>query len=167
MLKFWALSLLMIKWVWIIWCGDPNHLITNCPVRSTQLNKGPVLTSKNNQIPVPRTNRQVGRAYVINKKQVNDVGTVVIGTLTFNFVSLVVLFDLGAIHSFISSHVAAQIRDKVETCLIDLYVNLGAWKTVKSDVIYNNCLITLNQDEFNDDLIQLKLLEFDIILGRA
>jgi len=106
------------------WCGDPSHLIANCPARTAQLNKGPA-PLKSSKAPIPTTSRQVGRSYVINKKQADGVTTIVTGTLTLNSIPLTVLFDSGATHSFISSHAAAQIQGKVNACPIDLHVELA------------------------------------------
>jgi len=120
---------------------------------------------KSNKTPIPTTSCQVGRAYVINKKQAHGATTVVTGTLTLNSISLTVLFDSGATHSFISSHAAAQIRGKVDTCPIYLYVTLATGKLAKCEAMFKNCPITMNQEEFKGDLIQLDQSEFDIILG--
>ena len=75
------------------------------------------------------------------------------GTLTCNSTPIIVLFDFGATYSFISSKVASQIG--VESCKnpIDLYVNVPTRKTIKCDVVYKSCPITLNQEEFKGDLI--------------
>jgi len=54
---------------------------------------------------------------------------------------------------------------KLYKCPSNLYVNLPARRMVKCDVMYKNFPITLNQKEFEGDLIQLDLLEFDIVLG--
>ena len=103
------------------WCRDPSHLIANCPARTAQLKKGSA-PLKSNKTPIPTTSRQVGRDYVISKKQADGATTAVTGMLTLNSIPLTVLFDSGATHSFISSHVAAQIWEKVNACPIDLYV---------------------------------------------
>ena len=49
--------------------------------------------------------------------------------------------------------------------LVDLYVNLPMGKRVNCSAMYKNCPITLNQEKFESDLIQLDLSKFDIILG--
>jgi len=70
------------------------------------------------------TNRQVGRVNVINRKEADDSGTVMTSTLTFNSTPLVILFDFGGTHSFISSKAASQIGVESYKHLVDLYVNL-------------------------------------------
>ena len=86
------------------------------------------------------------------------------GTLIFNSTALVTLFDSGTMHSFISSK-ASQIGVESHKHPIDLYMNVHAGKTIKCGVVYKGCPITLNQEVFEGDLMQLDLLEFDIILG--
>jgi len=58
------------------WCRDPRHLIANCPARTAQQNKDPA-PLKISKAPIPTTSHQVGRAYVINKKQADGAITVV------------------------------------------------------------------------------------------
>ena len=89
------------------WCGDPNHMITNYLVRPTPPGKDSTQGSEQGKRATPATGLQVGRVYVINKKQVEDSRTVVTGTLTFNSTPFVVLFNSGATHSFISSKVVS------------------------------------------------------------
>ena len=91
------------------WYGDTNHLIANFPARTTQPAKDHVQVPKQGKTIAHTTGRQVGTVYVINKKQVDDSGTVMTCTLTFNSTPLVVLFDYGVTHSFISSKAASQI----------------------------------------------------------
>jgi len=85
------------------WCRDPSHLIANCPARIAQPGKDPAQVPKQRKANAAATRCQVGKVYVINEKQVDDSGIVVSGTLTFNSTPLVVLFDSGSTHSFISS----------------------------------------------------------------
>jgi len=56
--------------------------------------------------------------------------TAVTGTLIFNSTSLIILFDLGTTHSFISSKVASQIWVESHKHPIDLYVHLPTGKIV-------------------------------------
>ena len=111
------------------------------------------------------TNRSVGKAYVINRKQAHEVATVVIGTLTFNSVPLLVLFDSGATHSFISSNAVTQIGHQLHKNPTNLLVSLPTGQAVECHVMFENCPLSINQEVFEADLIQLNLLEFDIVLG--
>ena len=101
---------------------------------------------------------------MINIKQADNLETIVIGMLTFNSITLVVLFDSGATHSFISSEAISQIGVESHKYVVDLDVNLTTKKGVKYSVMYKNYMVTLNQEDFEGDLIQLDPSEFDIIL---
>ena len=90
------------------------------------------------------TSHQVGKVYMINKKQVDDSGTVVTGMLTFNSTPLVILFDSGATHSFISLKATSQIGMESHKQFVDLNVILPTAKTVKCSDMCRNFLITLN-----------------------
>jgi len=54
------------------------------------------------QEPLPPKHLVVGGAYLMSKKESSNSGMVVTGALFFNFKHFCVLFDLGAMHSFIS-----------------------------------------------------------------
>jgi len=73
--------------------------------------------------------------------------------LTFNATPLAILFHLRALHSFISSKITSQIRVKLHKYPIDLYANFPLGKIVKWNAMYNNCQFTLNEEEFEGDLI--------------
>jgi len=75
------------------WYGDSNHIISNCPVRLSSQHKGPSSILKGTKAATPVANRSVGKAYVINRKQAHEAATVVTGTLIFNSVPLIVLFQ--------------------------------------------------------------------------
>ena len=107
-------------------------------------------------------NRSVGKAYVINRKQ---AATVVTGMLTFNSAPLIVLFDSGATHSFISSNAVSQIGQQLHKNPTNLLVSLPAEQVVECNVMFENCPLSIDQEVFKADLIQLDLLEFDIVLG--
>ena len=111
------------------------------------------------------TGHKVGRVYVINKKQAEDSGIVVNGTLTFNSTSFVVLFNSKATHSFISSKSASRIEMESHKHPIDLDIGMPTGEIAKCNTKYQNCPIIVNQEIFESDLIQLDLSEFDIILG--
>jgi len=107
----------------------------------------------------------VGRAYVNNKKQAHEAANVIPGMLTFNSVPLVVLFNTGATHSFISSNALSRIGCQLHKSLTNLLVSLLAGQGVESHVMFKNCPLSINQEVFEVDLIQLDLLEFDVVLG--
>ena len=99
--------------------------------RTTQPGHGHTLAAKDSMTPTLVTSHQVGRVYVINIKQADNSRTVVTAMLTFNSTPLVVLFDSGATHSFISSKALSEIRVESHQCVADLHVNLTIEKKGK------------------------------------
>jgi len=83
---------------------------------------------------IPTIGHQEGRAYVINRKQANDSGTM--GLLRLLLIHLVILFDTRATHSFISSKVASQKGLESHKHPIDLYVSLATAIMEKCSVMY-------------------------------
>ena len=140
------------------WCGDSNHLIVNCPARLSSQHKGPSSILKGTKAATPMANRSVGKAYVINRKQAHEAATIVTGTLIFNSVPLVVLFDSGPTHSFISSNAVSQIGHQLYKNPTNLLVSLSAGQAVECHVMFENCPLSIDQEVFKTDLIQFCLL---------
>ena len=130
----------------MLWCGDANHLIANCPARLFSQHKGPSSIPKGTKAATPVANRSVGKAYVINRKQAHEASTVVTGTLTFNSIPLIVLFDLGATHSFISSNVVSQIGHQLHKNPTNLLVSLPTGQVVEYHVMFENCRLSINKE---------------------
>ena len=146
------------------WCGDPNHPIANFLAQLSSRHK--VLSSvlKGAKAATLMTKQSVGRAYVINTKQAHEAATVMTSTLTFNSVPFIVLFDSGGTRSFISSNTVSRIGYSLHTSPVDLLVSLPAGQVVECHVMFKNCPLSINQEVFEVDLIQLDPLKFDVVL---
>ena len=86
------------------------------------------------------------------------------GRLTLNSVAVIVLFDSGVTHSFISSNGVSQIGHQLHKNPTNLLVSLPAGQLVECHVMFENCPLSIDQEVFEADMIQLDLLEFHIVL---
>ena len=102
---------------------------------------------------------------MINKKEAHADGTVVTGTLFVNSKPFYVLFDSGAIHSFISVQATSQSCLDSHKLIVKYQINLPNWQIVERSTIYKDIPITLSRESFRRDLIRLNQPEFDLILG--
>jgi len=110
-------------------------LIVNCTAHLSSQHNGPSLVPKGAKAATLVTNRSVGKASVINRKQAHEAATVMTGTLTFNTIAPIVLFDSGATHSFISSNAVSRIGYQLHKSPIKLLVSPLAWHVVECHVM--------------------------------
>jgi hypothetical protein len=89
-------------------CGEKGHFANQCPNPRSRppliAASTPVLTRGANSIPVAaRQNYVRGKVNHVTVKEAQEAPDMVIGTFSVNNLSVVVLFDSGASHSFISA----------------------------------------------------------------
>jgi hypothetical protein len=86
-------------------CGEKGHFANQCPNPRSRppptVASTPTPTRGANSIPVAARQNYVGGK--VNHVAVEEAPDVVIGTFSVNDISTVVLFDSGALHSFISA----------------------------------------------------------------
>jgi hypothetical protein len=89
-------------------CGEQGYYANQCPNSRTRVNQSdiatPAPTRGANFVPVAaKQNYAHGRVNHVAVKEAHDAPDVVIGMFLINDTSAVVLFDSGALHSFISA----------------------------------------------------------------
>jgi hypothetical protein len=90
---------------------------------------------------------------------------VVVGTLQLNSLSVHVLFDLGAAHSFVTNKLVGGLGKN--SCRIEneFIISTLLSETVNVDHIYKGVQINIGGCELKVDLLPLELHDFDVILG--
>jgi hypothetical protein len=89
-------------------CGEKGHYASRCPNPCTHANQTtiatPTPTHRANSVPVAaKQNYARGRINHVAVEEAREASGVVIGMFFINDTSIVVLFDFGASHSFIST----------------------------------------------------------------
>ena len=92
-------------------------------------------------------------------------GTVMEGTFLVNSFPARILFDSGASYSFISHSFMRRLHlsPKVLNILLSVATPLCVFSLL--ELIYRDCVVSLNGVQLRVDLIVLLISEFDIILG--
>ena len=101
----------------------------------------------------------------MRKKDTEDAPNIVMGTFVIQAQPVDVLFDLGAIYSFISVKLVETLGLVPTRKFSLLSVILPDRKTVKYEELYEDYLIRIYEHEFLADLYRFKLIDFGIILG--
>ncbi|XP_027351237.1 uncharacterized protein LOC113862348 [Abrus precatorius] len=87
------------------------------------------------------------------------------GECTINGVSLRVLYDSGATHSFISKNCVRQLKLPISSMIGDLIVSTPAGSSITTSLVCRDCHLLLEGQEFFVNLICLPLSDLDVILG--
>jgi len=97
----------------------------------------------------------------MHKGEAEDAPNMVIGTFSIQAQPIDVLFDSGAMHSFISVKLVKTLG-LLLTCKSPLlFVILPDGKNVKCDELYEACLIWMCEHEFLADLYKFELTDFE------
>ncbi|XP_074318774.1 uncharacterized protein LOC141655603 [Silene latifolia] len=100
----------------------------------------------------------------MNTQETEHSNDVVTGNILFNSTPVSVLFDTGASHSFISHSLSNKLKLVPSNPDIGLLIGLPTGETIPCSVVYKDCTITIEENPFLVDLVQLDLHDFDIIL---
>jgi hypothetical protein len=145
-------------------CGSPSHFINDCPQprRSFQgQTSGP-----NNKGKGKRQVVQVrqGRVNFTTLSELPEGAPIMTGTFSINHQPVIILFDSGATHSFISSKCGTKVG-------LNFYPTNGAYMTttpgskISSNQIFGKVPIQLGSNLIKADLLLLDLEEMDVLLG--
>ncbi|PKA48706.1 RNA-directed DNA polymerase like [Apostasia shenzhenica] len=162
-------------------CGEVGHLYKICPRRMTAKGEESVPTSiasasgsRGGTAGVSERERGTAtrfgergtqpRVYALTRQEAQDSPDVIAGTLSLNDSPVIVLFDSGASHSFISESIIQKLQ--LETCPLDevLHVALPTGITIEVK-LFVKVKIKIKNKEFWAELIVVPIIEFDVILG--
>ncbi|XP_073290760.1 uncharacterized protein [Primulina huaijiensis] len=148
-------------------CGKAGHRIAECPTAANQAagpNKGtgPNTGANPNK---PKKGKPNARVFAMTLEEADDATEVVSGTILIQKVPAYALFDCGATHSFASKRLAKKLGLKPELLAEPFRIATPTSKTIETHEIHRDCIISIGNQTFSADLIQLVMADFDIILG--
>nr|KYP56936.1 Transposon Ty3-I Gag-Pol polyprotein [Cajanus cajan] len=132
-----------------------GHESTNCPARNRP-DRG-----------APRGDRPVatGRVFALTGAEASTSSDLVKGKGKATGKDVMILFDSGASHSFISYACAAMLGVPVRDLGLRLLVSTLASALVVASELCAGCPIVVNEKKYKVNLICLPLVDIDIILG--
>ncbi|XP_073017937.1 uncharacterized protein [Primulina eburnea] len=142
-------------------CEKMGHRIANCPEPLKKMTWSDTNATPNK----PKENKTNARMFAITQEETDDANDVVADTIIINKISAYVLFDCGATHSFISKRFTKKLGAIPEILVEPFRIATPTSKTIETQKIHRNCIVYINENTFNAELIQVNMVEFDVILG--
>ncbi|XP_073045807.1 uncharacterized protein [Primulina eburnea] len=105
------------------------------------------------------------RVFAMTQEEADDATEVVSGTIFIQQVPAYVLFDCGATHTFMSKRFSKKLGRKPHKLTEPFRIDTPTSRAIETDEIYRDCKISISDQTFSADLIQLIMVDFDIILG--
>ncbi|XP_035836191.1 uncharacterized protein LOC110886480 [Helianthus annuus] len=137
-------------------CFTPGHVKADCPKLKQQGQKD----EKKNENQKAR-----GRMFQITTEEAKASPNVVSGIFLINQIPMNVLFDSGASKSFVSDELMCYPSFRKERMPVPLEVEVADSKSYLLCEICKNCKITIENEEFEIDLIPMTLGEFKVVVG--
>ncbi|XP_075492419.1 uncharacterized protein LOC142530466 [Primulina tabacum] len=148
-------------------CGKAGHRIAECPTaanRPAGPNRG---TGPNTGAgpSKPEEDKPNARIFAMTQEEADDATEVVSGTILIKSVPAYALFDCGATHSFMSKRFAKKLGSKPDKLTAPFRIATPTNRAVEKNEIYRDCKISISDQTFSADSIQLIMVDFDVILG--
>nr|GEY59625.1 putative reverse transcriptase domain-containing protein [Tanacetum cinerariifolium] len=156
-------------------CNKVGHQTRNCR------NKGPATRSNLQPVSItchtcgekghyanqcPKTNNNShGRAYLLSDKNAQRDPNIVTGTFLLNQHLARVLFDSGAVKSFVSISLASMLNISLITIDTLYNIEMADENLVSTNTIIQGCTLTLLNQPFEIDLMPIKLGSFNVVIG--
>ncbi|XP_022014435.1 uncharacterized protein LOC110913926 [Helianthus annuus] len=137
-------------------CNESGHVKAECP----KLKQGVKKEGKKEE-----PAKANGRMFQISTEEARAHPNVVSGIYMINSIPTYILFDTGASRSFISSELARFPLFTIERMCTPLEVEIADCKSYLLHEICRGCRITIDDEDFDIDLIPMVLGEFKVVVG--
>ncbi|KAL0539688.1 hypothetical protein IC582_023904 [Cucumis melo] len=109
--------------------------------------------------------RQQGEVYAMTQQEAEDARDIITGTILTCNVPADVLFDLGAMHSFVSSIFLTKMNGMLEPLSEGLAIYTPVCDVLLVKEVLRNCEVLVEGISLLVDLLPLELQRLDVILG--
>ena len=107
----------------------------------------------------------MGRVSALSGAKAACSGNLIVGSCVIAGMSLYVLYDSGATHSFVSESRVQELSLPVKELQYDLTVSIPTSGLVKTSTLCVRCSIVVEGRWFKVNLVRLSLKDLDVILG--
>ena len=106
-----------------------------------------------------------GRVYTMSAKKVKEGNNLMTGTGFISSNPIVIFYDSGAMHSFISCKNAQRMQLSLSSLPFQLHIHTPTEGSVTTSLLYKNYPLTIEGRDFIIDLVCFPMKGMDIILG--
>ena len=103
--------------------------------------------------------------FCLEGDEAENLATTVSGTLLLKHLYAHVVFDSGAIHSFVNPVFVKKLASKPHGMDVQLYVTTPLGSTYYTDIVFKNCTIQLEGTVLSVYLVPPDIQGWDLILG--
>ncbi|KAD7479605.1 hypothetical protein E3N88_02741 [Mikania micrantha] len=146
-------------------CYQPGHIRSECPKLNPGFRRGGEIVRNNKEVKRPEAPKPKGRAFQITAEEAKITPDVVTGIFLINSIPAHILFDSGASRSFICVEFAKHPSFIVDKLPKPLEIDVANNDSFIVFNVYKNCLLNIDGEDFNVDLIPMVIKEFDAIVG--
>jgi len=139
-------------------CDQPRHFANKCPNKKTA-------PRSRSQPPSSKRLRVVGRVFAMSSTKATRSSNLILDYCLLFGNSVLVLFDSGALHSFISLHYVKKLGLSTRDLGCELIVWTPASGQVSTNSAYVGCSLEVEGRRFKVNLICLPLEGLEVILG--
>ncbi|XP_050902871.1 uncharacterized protein LOC127115336 [Lathyrus oleraceus] len=129
-------------------CQGEGHVVRECPQNKVQMQ-----------------GKSIDQVYMLGAKKAKSNNALIAGTSLVNNHPCFVLFDCGAIHSFVSIRCMKRLGLQAIPLSPPMVVTTVMDDVVETPLICENCSLSVNGRIFQIDLICLPLKKVDVVLG--
>ncbi|KAK7264749.1 hypothetical protein RJT34_32359 [Clitoria ternatea] len=148
-------------------CNKPGHHIKDCPEMKRENPEG-ASTSINTQggahSAVGRPKAK-GKVFAITGEEASHADSMVEGKCIINKISLTVMYDSGASHSFIANDCVEKLKLPVIELPFDLFVHTPGNNPIVTSKACWKCPIVIDGRDFKANLFCLPLSGLEVIIG--
>nr|KYP33123.1 Gag polyprotein [Cajanus cajan] len=137
-------------------CQENAHKANECPKNK----KGTTEVGGSTSEP-----RATGRVFALSGAKATQFEDLIQGMCFINGTPLIVLYDSGATHSFISHACVSKLKLPVSSLSFELIVETPTGGSVSTSYVCLKCPLSIDGINFMVDLICLPLSQLDVILG--
>ena len=142
-------------------CEQIGHYASQCPNKKTAI--GTLPQQKHQKVLTDRP-KVVGRVFALTSTEATQSGNLILDQCLLFDNSVLVLFDLGATHSFISQECVSRLGLVARDLGCELAVSTPASGQVSTNLVCISCSIEVAGHRFKVNLICLPLEGLDVIL---
>ncbi|XP_050875816.1 uncharacterized protein LOC127079482 [Lathyrus oleraceus] len=142
--------------------GKPSHRATECKSNTLTCYNYGERGHISNQFQKPKKAQYVGKVFALTGAETGASDILIQGICYINGTSLIVIIDMGATHSFISSECVKRLNMGVSAMNGNMVINTPTDGSVTTSLVCVNYPLTIYARDFGINFVYLPLIQPDV-----